>query len=472
MRLTEHDRTQLLELIYGGLAARGAPSRRSEFMDNLCLRAAARANAPPTGEDEDPGPSEPADEDDSIPPEPRGRAFIESTSELATDELLEVRLSEYFPLIEQVVLERSNSAFEEILRRLDTKLKIRGILYKRGLDPDREYPALWSKIWEALPKWDGRDFRAYVARLVRNYCIDDLKRRKKAPGEIPEETGDARPTYKTETKASTLDSLRHVLGVIEELESEGDLAPIDGVIFALLTSGRTVQDIAAAFAGEAAEPFAKAARALAGKKKLDARQALAIRYLLDGLEPSEVAPLSGLAVSELEEAKEALAPLLSKGARTKREKIEPSDLEDALVFARALAREGVSAQDPAKAKELTTNAINLRINRARLKVWMALCDRSHDALRRRGEIDEVDLAIVQHRCTVETGAWCRMYKDRTCKRERSPAEIARKASLDLSSARMTERVDAFREKILDGLGRAFPDYNSCLNERKPDRGKR
>ena len=85
-------------------------------------------------------------------------------------------------------------------------------------------------------------------------------------------------------------------------------------------------------------------------------------------------------------------------------------------------------------------------------------------------VDAVDLAIVQHRCTAEVGAWCRMYKDRTCKRERTPEEIARRAGLDLSPEQAARRVDGLREKILDGLGRAFPDYNSCLNERKPDRG--
>ena len=85
-------------------------------------------------------------------------------------------------------------------------------------------------------------------------------------------------------------------------------------------------------------------------------------------------------------------------------------------------------------------------------------------------MDEVDLAIVQHRCSVEAGVWCRMYKDRTCKRERTPEEIGRRAGLSLSKEQMSSRVAEFREKILDGLGRAFPDYNSCLNERKPDRG--
>ena len=94
-----------------------------------------------------------------------------------------------------------------------------------------------------------------------------------------------------------------------------------------------------------------------------------------------------------------------------------------------------------------------------------------DVLRRRGDVDEVDQAIVQHRCAVDSGVWCRMYKDRECKRERSPEEIAKRAGLSLSKEQMSKRVDDFREKILDGLGRAFPDYNSCLNERKPDRGR-
>jgi hypothetical protein len=457
MRLTDKDRADLLERIYSGLAARGAPARKSDFMDNLCLRAAKRATDPPPG----PEGEEPAEEPEG-PPEPRGATFLDEAGAGAVDDLIEVRLGEYFPLIEKVVLERDDESFQEILRRLEAKLKIRGILYRRGLDPEREYPGLWSKIWEALPKWDGRDFRAYVARLVRNYCIDDLKRRKKSPHEIPDEAADVRPTFKTESKASTRDSLEHVLSVIEELESEGDLAPIDGVIFAMLTSGRVVQDIAAAFTGPVIEPFAKAVRALVGKKKLEARPALAIRYVLDGLEPDEVAVLTGLPATTLGSVGRALREV--KGA-------SPEEEGEGLLLARSLAREGVSAQDVERAAALTTNAINLRINRARLKVWMALCDRAHDSLRRRGSVDEVDLAIVQHRCTVDTGAWCRMYKDRTCKRERSPAEIARKAGLNLTGDQMAKRVDEFREKILDGLGRAFPDYNSCLTERKPDRGK-
>jgi hypothetical protein len=461
MRLTEPDRAFLLRRVYEGLAARGAPAKKSDFFDNLSLRAAARAQAPPASDDG--GASEPAADE---PPVAQERSLLEAAAELAVDELVLVRLSEAFPLIERVVIERDNSAFEELLRKLEEKLKIRGILYKCGRDPEREYPALWSKIWEALPKWDGRDFFAYVARLVRNDCIDHLKRRKKAPGEIPDEAADRRPTFKTEVKAQNRDALDHVLSVIEDLEGEGDLAPIDGVIFALLTSGRSVQDIAGALAGPGPEAFAKAAKALAAKK-LDARSALALRYLLDELEPDEVAVLSSLKREALDQARKAFAPLLATEKKPRKDRVAgPSD---ALLIARSLAREGISAADAEKARTLTTNAINLRINRARLKVWMALCDRAYETLRRRGDVDEVDLAIVQHRCTAEAGAWCHMYKDRTCKRERAPEEIARRAGLDLTREQAERRVDGLREKILDGLGRVFPDYDSCLNERKPDR---
>ncbi len=458
MRLTERDEKELLKKIYAGLEARGAKSRKSDFFDSLALRTTARASATPETEAR-----EAAAEEEEAPPEPRSKAELEEMAELAVDELVMVRLGEFFVLIEKVVLERDDASFQEILKKLESKLKVRGLLYRRGLDPEREYPALWSKIWEALPKWDGRDFRAYVAQLVRNYCLDDLKRRKKAPGEITVEVGDARPVFKTQEKASTRDALDHVLLVIEDLEREGDLAPLDGVIFALLTSGRAVQDISEAFGGEANQRFtkggfAKAVAALAGKKKIDGRGALALKYLLDGLSADEVAVLSGIDRAKLSSAASSLAPLAGAS-------------EDVRLLVRALCREGVAAQDVEKLESLTPNAINLRINRARLKVWMALCDRSHDVLRARGAIDEVDLAIVQHRCSVESGVWCRMYKDRTCKRERTPDEIKKRAGLALSSEQMSRRVEDFREKILDGLGRAYPDYNSCLNERKPDRGR-
>ena len=459
MRLTDRDRTTLLARIYSGLAARGATSRKSDFMDTLCLRVAARlAEAEATAD----GVAAPdATEDGAEPPPPvdLAPAVLDVRAAAAVEEIVAVRLGEYFGLIERVVLERDDASFQELLKRLEGKLKMRGILYRRGLDPEREYPALWSKIWEALPKWDGRDFRAYVAQLVRNYCLDDIKRRKKAPVEITADAADARPAFRTESKAGSRDALDHVLSVIDGLEREGDLAPVDGVIFALLTSGRSVQDMSAAFASAAGKPFAEAVRAVAGKKKLDVKTALALRYLLDGLDADEVAALSGLERKGLAAAEKALGAVWS------------SSEADALLLVRSLCREGIAAADAEKLEKLTANAINLRINRARLKVWMALCDRSHDVLRNRGTIDEVDLAIVQHRCAVEQGVWCRMYKDRTCKRERTPQEIARIAGLSVSPEQMSKRVEAFRERILDGLGRAFPDYNSCLNERKPDRGR-
>ncbi|MEZ0229466.1 MAG: hypothetical protein ACAI25_12625 [Planctomycetota bacterium] len=453
MRLTERDEKELLKKIYAGLEARGAKAKKSDFFDSLARRTALRASATPETEAHDA-----QAEEEAAPPENLSKGALDEMVELAVDELVMVRLGEFFSLIEKVVLDRDDASFQEILKKLESKLKVRGLLYRRGLDPEREYPALWSKIWEALPKWDGRDFRAYVAQLVRNYCLDDLKRRKKSPGEITVEVGDARPVFKTQEKASTRDALDHVLLVIEELEREGDLAPLDGVIFALLTSGRAVQDISEAFGGEAHLGFARAVAALAGKKKIDGRGALALKYLLDGLSADEVAVLSGLERGKLASAAQSLAPLVDAS-------------EDVRLLTRALCREGVSAPDIEKLEKLTPNAINLRINRARLKVWMALCDRSHDVLRRREAVDEVDLAIVQHRCSVDSGVWCRMYKDRTCKRERTPDEIKKRANLSLSSEQMSRRVEEFREKILDGLGRAYPDYNSCLNERKPDRGR-
>ncbi len=450
MRFTERDEKKLLERIYKGLAERGTEARKSDFFDSLALRTALRSA-------QGPEPAEaPAEE---LPPEDLEKARLAEIAEAATDELVLIRLGEFFSIIEKVVLERDDASFQEILKRIESKLKVRGLLYRRGLDPEREYPALWGKIWEALPKWDGRDFRAYVAQLIRNYCLDDLKRRKKAPGEITVEVGDTRPVFKTEATAGTRDSLDHVLLVIEELEREGDLAPLDGVIFGLLTAGRAVQDISEAFASKERHAFAKAVTTLAGKKKLDARQALALRYLQDGLEAEEVSVLSGIDTKKLEKVEKELEPV---GEGT----------EDVRILVKALAREGIAAQDVEKLESLTANAINLRINRARLKVWMALCDRSHDVLRRRADLDEVDQAIVQHRCAVEAGVWCRMYKDRTCKKERTPKEIASRAGLSLSEDQMSRRVEEFREKILDGLGRAFPDYNSCLNERKPDRGSR
>ena len=285
-----------------------------------------------------------------------------------------------------------------------------------------------------------------------------MKRRRKAPLELADAVRDTRPNFATEHQASTHDALDHVLLVIEQLERAGDLAPLDGVVFALLTSGRAVQDISEAFAGEEHAGFPRAIAALADKKKLDTRQALALRDILDGLAPAEVAVLTGLDAKKLEKAAKHLEAL---GEAT----------SDAQLLVRSLCREGVAAADVEKLEKLTPNAINLRINRARLKIWMALCDRSHEALRRREEVDEVDQAIVQYRCDLETGAWCHMYKDRTCKRERAPDAIARAAGLSLSKEQMSRRMDDFREKILDGLGRAYPDYNSCMNERKPDRGR-
>ena len=50
------------------------------------------------------------------------------------------------------------------------------------------------------------------------------------------------------------------------------------------------------------------------------------------------------------------------------------------------------------------------------------------------------------------------------------ADIARKSGLDISSEDIVERMAEFRRMVVeDGLGMVFPDYNSCLIERKPQR---
>jgi hypothetical protein len=125
-----------------------------------------------------------------------------------------------------------------------------------------------------------------------------------------------------------------------------------------------------------------------------------------------------------------------------------------------------------RAQRLTTNAINLCINRIRLKVWMGLVDKAYESLRRRKAISKVQLAIVQNRCTQSPPSGCRMYKDETCKREADPADIARRAGLDLDGAAVSREMKAFRVKLVEeGLGLVFPDYNACLIERKPVRRK-
>ena len=99
---------------------------------------------------------------------------------------------------------------------------------------------------------------------------------------------------------------------------------------------------------------------------------------------------------------------------------------------------------------------------------MAICDRAYDTLRRRGDVDEVELAVVAHRCEHSPHAGCRMYKDAECKRELDPVDIARKAGLDLDGSALARRMADFRLKVVEeGLGMNFPDYNACLIERKP-----
>jgi hypothetical protein len=107
-------------------------------------------------------------------------------------------------------------------------------------------------------------------------------------------------------------------------------------------------------------------------------------------------------------------------------------------------------------------------------VWMAVVDKAYEALRRRkAAIDDVDLAIVQHRCSIPSPSGCRMYKDETCKRDVGAEEIARKGGLDVAPAVVSRRMQDLRRKLIEeGLGQVFPDYNACLTERKPEKASK
>src|SRR5262245_54798083 len=148
LRLLDGERASLLERVYKDLGARGAPTERTEFLDGLVQRVAGRAPIAAPFQDED----------DSLPPPARGDAVLLEVSKFVADELLVVRVNEVYPLIVRIAEKRDDAAFTALLELLNEKIKVRGILYKRGLDPEQEWPGLWSKIWEAIGKWDGRDF--------------------------------------------------------------------------------------------------------------------------------------------------------------------------------------------------------------------------------------------------------------------------------------------------------------------------
>lgn len=457
--LSEAEAERLREAVLARLEADRSSLRPSEFLDNLIDKTIGRY--PPLLNAAEPTPDGPSPAE---PAEPEGLALADLEGGLpaavafCVRELLGAAASPYFALVEQVAVSGDDQAVTQLMGMLDRALKLRGILFRYRMDPDDEYPAIWGKVWEAIPKWDGRDFRAYVARIVRNHCLDEIARRKRRPGSMEEEPRDPRPRGQTADRASARDAMSFVLAVLDELEASGRIKALDGVIFSLISHGRAVADIVEGFRTSGVPARLGAAVELCGGT-LGSKDAFVLQQLLGGLTPDEVAGLTGRDEADVSAVATALL-----GAEH-----EPLAEEDALV-AKAFAREGIASGDLDRAQRLTTNAVNLCINRIRLKVWMALVDRAYEALRRRGAIDAVDLAIVQHRCTHAPHAGCRMYKDRTCKREASTADIARRGGLDLSPDAVGRRMDDLREKLIEqGLGLVFPDYNACLIERKPER---
>lgn len=445
VKLSDAGLGRLRALVTERRAQLPAALQPSDFLDNLIAKAFRRYPPLRNMEDEEIDEVELGDleggEDDAV-------AFL-------LKELTSASTSPYFPLVQQVALSGDDQAVEQLMALLDRNLRVKGILYRHGMDPDREYPGVWGKIWEAIPKWDGRDFRAYVARIIRNHCLDEIARKKKRPVSLEDDAHvDPRNPARTEPTASARDAMSFVMAVLDDLEATGRIKALDGVIFSMISNGRQVADIVHAFRTTPVTQRFTAAFELFGGR-CDSSDAVLIRYLLEGLDANEIGLLTGREPSEVERVAAALGSF--------------TDGEEQLL-ARQLAREGLGVSDLERAQRLTTNAINLCINRIRLKLWMALVDRAYEALRRRGTIGAVELAIVQHRCTMSPHAGCRMYKDSTCKREADASDIARKGGLDVSSKVINERMAEFRRMVVeDGLGMVFPDYNSCLIERKPQR---
>lgn len=393
---------------------------------------------------------------------------LEAAVAFVTDQLALARQADTFELVYRVAVQGDGDAFEQLMGLLDSALRLKGILYRHGLAPDAEFPALWGRIWEAIPKWDGRDFKAYVARIVRNHCLDEIGRKKKAPAAIEDDPRDPRPRVQSGVVAVSRDAMAFVMGVLDELEASGRIKAVDGVIFTLISEGRQVADILEAFRGSPVLSRVASCLELLGAPggRARAEHVVLLRLLIDGAPAEDVAAVTGRALGEVASLAGALGSLAPGGARDP----GPGVDEEARLLARAVVREGISTADLERAAGLNANALNLIINRIRLKVWMGVVDKAYEALRRRDRIDDVDLAIVQHRCSLASNAGCRMYKDRTCKRDVGPEELARRAGLDLAPAAVGRRMDDLRRNLIeDGLGQVFPDYDACLNERRPDK---
>ncbi len=358
-----------------------------------------------------------------------------------------------------------SDAFSQLLGILDSDVKLRGILYRSGLRPEDVYPDLASKLWESLKKWDGRDFRAFAAQIARNFSADERRRKKSRTVALPEEQADEAPLPgrsgggRHDEELAVQEAVALTYHLIGELETTGEIKPLDVLLFQLLQRGLGPSEIQEALSESPLLPrLAEAMKALCGKGRLRAEDALAIRGLIDGLAPAEAVVLADHpdGVAAVEKAAKALG--------------DASDLVEAGSVDReagsVLCRRGTKASELESAVAMSTNAINLRMNRVRLKLWMAFVDRAFRSLDQPILEGGADRFIVQHRC--RAGLWCRMYKDRTCSMERTPAEIAdlAKAQAELDVSELERLVDELRERILLPLEGVVPDYNSCLGERR------
>lgn len=447
--LSDEERQTLISKIIHGLQQRNEDVSSGEWFDRLVVKVSRRSPR----HMEDKRVREAFIEMGEEPPDwsPRDEDWYSKVSEWTIDEMVKIRTREDYIDIEKVVLHKNEQSFNDIIERLNRQLKIKGMLYNRGVDPENEYPKLLSKIWEAMAKWDGRDFTAYIARTIKNYCIDQLKAKKKAFSEIPEVVADTSPASRTRDQAEARDALSHILGAIKDLEGQSAIGPLDGAIFQLILSGRGVTELVSHLVEGPVVPAMRAAFELVAKsKKLSAGEALALRSLLQGLTPDEVSVMSQCDVKTLEKAKQALAPAL-----------DDQELAD------ALCRSRLTLTELGRAAKITANAVNLRVNRMRLKIWQTLCDRSYDQLKKRNDaLDNIDKAIVQFRCTAQNRPLCKMYKDHRCKREASAADIIQESGLSISEDMLKDRMTRLRDTVLDELGRILPDYNSCVFERK------
>jgi len=459
-----------LERLKAGVTTR-LGLERSAFVDELVRRTLLRwppvqeAAEPHPGPDRQtpqatPAPPPPAPEGPPAPIEISVAALdggLAAAETWITEQLGLAMEAHLFQIVLRVAVHRDGDAFQKLMNELDSLLRLRGLLYRHGLDPEQEHPGLWGRIWEAIPKWDGRDFRAYVGRIVRNHCLDEIARKKKAPVWIGEdEPRDRRPSVRSATSAASQDAMGFVMDVLADLETDGRIKALDHAIMELTREGRAVADILEGFNRSPVVSRLVTCLELLAPPSGRARDAEAslLRLLAEGLTAKEVAGLTGRPVAEVANVASALGPL---------------DDDDDRLLARCLIRAGISTTDLRRARGLNANALNLILNRIRLKLWMAVCDRAFEALVRRGRIDPIDEAIEAHRCTHGMRPSCRMYKDRTCKREAAPEVIARKAGLDVSPAVVDRAMTELRRKVVEeGIGFAFPDYDACMTERKPD----